>query len=256
MPRPPHINLCHRFLRSVMSFCKTQPFFLTLGLALLIAICFLTLPAFAGTLSEDLKSARSIMLDDVSNAPFGRGALFPLFQPAILASLFCIGLWTGLSGERVKTVWAIPVCFVVAIVIGAFISEFHPAWKPDATRFKEQYPDLPALLSTEGVSLIIAVVVGAIVAMNFTVPPLITLAIAVVLGLALGASDLQAITKDADHKSIIIPFWTGFGLTGLIMTIFGIGFETFAKSINMLFIIRIAGFLTAVAGLVLVVKTV
>ena len=40
------------------------------------------------------------------------------------------------------------------------------------------------------------------------------------------------------------------------MTIFGIGFETFAKSVNMMFLIRIAGFATAVAGLVLGAKIV
>lgn len=241
---------------SRLGFLKSQPFLLSLGLGLFIAICLLALPAFAGTLGEDLKAARELMLGNVSNAPFGRGALYPLFQPAVLASLFCIGLWTGLSTDKLSTIWAIPVSFFVAIVVGAFISEFHADWKPNVAKLQETYPDMPPLLSTEGISLIIAVVIGGIVTMNFTVPPLVTLGITMILGLALGASDLQAIASEATEKSIIIPFWAGFGLTGLIMTIFGIGFETFAKSVNMLFLIRIAGFLTAVSGLVLAVKTV
>lgn len=241
---------------SRFGFLKSQPFLLSLGLGLLIAICLLALPAFAASLGQDLKSARELIMGNVSDAPFGRGALYPLFQPAVLASLFCIGLWTGLSTDKLSTIWAIPVSFFVAIVVGAFISEFHADWKPDMAKLQETYPDVPPLLSTEGISLIIAVIIGGIVTMNFTVPPLVALGITIVLGLALGASDLKAIAAEATDKSIIIPFWAGFGLTGLVMTIFGIGFETFAKSVNMLFLVRIAGFLTAVAGLVLAVKVI
>ena len=124
------------------------------------------------------------------------------FSPPFWPVCFCIGLWTGLSGERVKTIWAIPVSFFIAIIVGAFISEFHSDWTPKAASLKEHYPNLPPLLSTEGISLIIAVVVGAVVTMNFTMPPLVTLAMTAVLGLALGASDLHAIAKDANSKAI------------------------------------------------------
>ncbi|HEY1096576.1 MAG TPA: HupE/UreJ family protein [Alphaproteobacteria bacterium] len=226
------------------------------SLVTFIVFCVASLPAFAGSLSEDLKEARDLIMGNVSEGPFGRGMLYPLFQPAVLASLFCVGLWAGLSTDKLSTIWAIPVAFFCAIVVGAFISEFHPNWRPSFGELAEEYPELPSILTTEGISLIIAVAIGAIVAMSFTIPPLLTLAVIMLLGLALGSSDLKAVSDVDSDNSIIIPFWAGFGSTGLIMTIFGIGFETFAKSVNMLFLIRLAGFFTAVAGLVLVVKTI
>lgn len=213
------------------------------------AFMLLSHPAFAGTLGEDLKEARSLIMGNLSEGPLGRGMFYPLFQPATLASLFCIGLWTGLSTDKVNTIWAIPISFFVAIVIGAFISQFHGDWKPDMGSLTEDYPELPSLLSTEGISLMIAIAVGTVVTMNFTAAPLITLIVTAILGFILGSSNLEAIAEDASDKSVIIPFWTGFGFTGLLLTIFGIGFETFAKSVNMVFLIRLAGFFTAVAGL-------
>jgi hydrogenase/urease accessory protein HupE len=226
------------------------------GLLTLTLMCLSAFSAFAGTLGEDLHEARELMLGNVSDAPFGRGMMYPLFQPAVLSSLFCIGLWAGLSTDKISTIWAIPISFFVAIVVGAFINEFHPGWRPDFSSWQDDYPELPSLLSTEGISLAIALVVGTIVAMNFTLNPLLTLAVTIFLGLILGSSDLQAIADQAGEKAIIIPFWAGFGFTGLIMMIFGIGFETFAKAVNMAFLIRLAGFFTAVAGLVLVVKAI
>jgi hydrogenase/urease accessory protein HupE len=243
------INITHRFNRGL-----NTPLFL--ALCILALFCLISLPAFAGTLSEDLREARNLVTGNLSDGPFWRGMLYPLFHPTVLSSLFCIGLWAGLSSDRLSTIWAIPIAFFIAIVIGAFISEYHPQWRPDFTSLREEYPELPPLLSTTNISLAIALVMGAIVAMNFTLPPLITLIVIAILGVILGSSDLALMDSITDRDNIIIPFWAGFGITGLIMTIFGIGFETFTKSVNMAFLIRLSGFFTAVLALIMAVKSV
>jgi hydrogenase/urease accessory protein HupE len=243
------ISVTHRLNRGL-----NTPIFI--ALFILCVMCIIALPAFAGTLSEDLSEARNLVTGNLSDGPFWRGMLYPLFHPAVLASLFCIGLWAGLSSDRLSTIWAIPIAFFIAIIIGAFISEYHPQWRPNFKSLHDEYPDLPPLLSTTNITVAIALVMGAVVAMNFTLPPLITLGVIAVLGVILGSSELSQITSITDKDNIIIPFWAGFGMTGLIMTIFGIGFETFAKSVNMAFLIRLAGFFTSVAALVLAVKSI
>lgn len=227
-----------------------------LSLCTLLLMCVAALPAFAGTLGEDLREARNLVTGNLSDGPFWRGMLYPLFHPTVLASLFCIGLWAGLSSDRLSSIWAIPIAFFFAIVIGAFISEYHPQWRPDFSTLREDYPELPPLLSTTNVTLAIALVMGAIVAMNFTLPPLITLIVIAILGVILGVSELHMLHNITEGDHIIIPFWAGFGLTGLILTIFGIGFETFTKSVNLAFLIRLSGFFTAVLALVVAVKSV
>jgi hydrogenase/urease accessory protein HupE len=239
------LRMIHRALR--------QNYYLSFVMFALL--CIAATPVFAGTLGEDLREARNLVTGNLSDGPFWRGMLYPLFHPTVLSSLFCIGLWAGLSSDRLSSIWAIPIAFFLAIVIGAFISEYHPQWRPDFRTLREEYPDLPPLLSTDHVTLAIALVMGAIVAMNFTLPPLVTLIIIAILGLILGSSELTLMHKITDGDHIIIPFWAGLGMTGLIMTIFGIGFETFTKSVNMAFLIRLSGFFTAVLALVVTVKS-
>jgi hydrogenase/urease accessory protein HupE len=182
----------------------------------------------ASNLAKDLKKARDIILDGAGDNPFGRGFMIALFEPVFLASMFCLGLWAGQMDEKIKNIWALPVVAFAATVIGAFITAYHSDWKPDFTDHKLAF--LADLESTDAVAVVVGLMFGGAVGLGYTVPPLMALTAVGAAGLALGFSQTNELGA---HKNALLPFWTGFGLTGLLINIFGIGFETFMQSINL-----------------------
>lgn len=199
----------------------------------------------AQSLAEDLKKARDIILDGSGGNPFGRGFMVALFEPMFIASMFAMGLWAGQMNDHLRNnIWAPPVVAFASIVMGAFITTYHSDWKPDLNN--EKMAILAELNSTDAVSVIIGLVIGGMVGTGFTMIPLIGLGVVGAMGLALGFSQTGEVGA---HKNALIPFWSGFGLTGLLVTIFGIGFETFLESINLSTLTRWLGLAVAALSL-------
>lgn len=197
------------------------------------------------TLTEDLKQARDIIMKNAGDNGFARGLIIALLQPIFLASMFCLGLLAGQMSERLKHIWVLPVILYAATVIGAFITTYHAEWKPSFENLKY----LSSLQSTEAVCVAIGVVVGVSVGFALGIPVIFAMVGAIGIGLILGFSQSSEISND--H---VMRFWAGFGLTGLLVNIFGIGFETFFQSINLKMVTRLVGVATAVLAMYLGVK--
>lgn len=191
------------------------------------------------SLADDIKKARDIILDGAGDNAFGRGLIIGLLEPVFIASMFCLGLWAGQMSERLRHIWVLPVVTFVATMIGAFITAYHSEWKPDFS--SEKFTFIEHLGSTDAVSVIVGLLVGGAVAMRFVLAPVLALAAAVIAGLTIGFSQTAEI---GEHSNSLLPFWTGFGLTGLLVNIFGIGFETFFQSINLNSVTRAVGLAT------------
>lgn len=201
------------------------------------------------SLSEDMEKARDIIMNNAGSNSFARGLVIALLQPIFLASMFSLGLLSGQMSERLKHVWVLPVILYAATVIGAFISTYHAEWKPQFDGGHLKF--LEALQSTDMVGVVIGLVVGAIVGFSFGVPPFFAVIGAIGIGLILGFSQTGNMGK---HHESLLPFWAGFGLTGLLINIFGIGFETFFQSINFRIVTRLIGLATAALSLFLGAK--
>jgi hydrogenase/urease accessory protein HupE len=192
-------------------------------------------------LMNDIHKARDIIMNGTGGNIFARGMLIALLQPIFIAAMFCLGLWAGEMSEKLKHIWALPVIVYAATMIGAFITTYHAEWKPDETHYKF----LSHLQSTDTVAIIIGVVIGVAVALQFTLPSFFAMFGVAAIGLILGFS--QTSQPNAQHS--IINFWAGFGLTGLLVNIFGIGFETFFQSINLKLVTRLVGAATTVLSI-------
>lgn len=189
--------------------------------------------------AKDLDKAREIMLNGTGDNSLGRGVMVALFEPVFLSSMFCLGLWAGQMSERITSIWALPLFVFGATIVGAFITTYHTEWKPDFD--PEKYEILSHLNSTAVVTALVGLLAGTAVGMQLVVAPFIAIAAAIAAGLALGFSQT---TDLGEHKNAVLPFWMGFGMTGLMINIFGIGFETFLQSIKLSFITRWVGFAT------------
>lgn len=189
------------------------------------------------TFADDLERARGIMLGGAGDSALGRGIMVALFEPVFLAAMFCLGLWAGQMSERVTAIWALPLFTYGGTVVGAFITAFHAEWKPVFD--PEQYKILAQMNSTAVVTVMVGLLAGAAVGIQLVLAPFFAIASAIIAGLALGFSQTSDL---GEHANAILPFWFGFGFAGLLINIFGIGFETFMQSIKMEFITRWAGF--------------
>lgn len=204
------------------------------------------------SLTDDLKQARDIIMKNADNGGdnrFARGLIVAFLHPLFLASMFSLGLLAGQMSERLKHIWVLPVIMYVATMAGAFITTYHAEWKPqfDADHWKILAP----LQSTEMVCVVIGVLVGVVVGFQLGLPVFLALIGAVGIGLTLGFSQISA---DSARSDSILPFWAGFGLSGLLINIFGIGFETFFQSINLKIVTRVIGIATAALALFLGAK--
>src|SRR5690606_36359807 len=169
--------------------------------------------------------------------------------PVFLASMFCLGLGAGQMSERITAIWALPLFVFGATLVGAFITAYHGDWKPN---FGENGENLLAEFSdTAAVTVAVGLLAGTAVGMNLIVAPFVAIGATLVAGLALGFSQTADL---GEHKNALVPFWAGYGLTGLLVNIFGIGFETFLQSIKMAFITRWVGFATLAMSFMFVSK--
>lgn len=201
------------------------------------------------SLTDDMKQARDIIMKNAGDNSFARGLIIALLQPIFLASMFSLGLLAGQMSERLKHIWVLPVIMYVATVIGAFITTYHAEWKPQFDSEHLKY--FGALQSTDMVAVVIGVIVGVTVGFSLAIPAIFAILGAVSIGLILGFSQTADI---GDHHDSLLPFWSGFGLTGLLINIFGIGFETFFQSINLKMVTRLIGIATAALSLFLGAK--
>lgn len=199
--------------------------------------------------ADDVKRARDIVLKGAGDNPLGRGFMVALFDPVFLAGMFCLGLWSGQMSERITSIWALPLITFGATLIGAFITAYHGEWKPD---FKnEEFKFLSDLGNTSAITVVVGLLAGTAVGLNLIVAPFLAIGAAALAGLALGFSQMADL---GEHKNSLVPFWTGYGLMGLLINIFGIGFETFLQSIKLVFVTRWAGFATLASSFMLVSK--
>lgn len=187
-------------------------------------------------LVADMKRARDIILEGTGN-PFGRGMMVAVFQPVFLSAMFCLGLWAGQMSERITAIWAMPIIVFGGLLIGAFISAYHTDWKPTF----EGNEILSQLSSTDAFAVIVGLLAGAAVGMRLMIPAFFAIAVVGAAGLGIGFSQIAEV---GEHKNALIPFWAGFGVTGLLINIFGIGFETFFESIKLNSVTRWVGFAT------------
>lgn len=200
-------------------------------------------------LRHDLKEAKDLLLGKGNDSPFARGLLVALFQPIFLASMFCLGLWAGQMSTRLSTIWMLPVFTFGAIVLGAFIATYHSDWKPEFNEGSLKF--LSNFQSTDTGTLLVGLLIGAAVGLQLLVAPLFAIIGVVAAGLWLGFSQTAELGQ---HHNALIPFWAGFGLTGLMINIFGIGFETFLQSIRLPVATRIVGIATLLASAFFVAK--
>lgn len=201
------------------------------------------------SLAEDIKKARDLMMGSAGDNPFARGLLVAMFQPIFLLSMFSLGLFSGQMSERISKISMLPIFAFGATVIGAFITAYHSDWKPALE--SDHYKFVSMLQTTDAVAVVAGLMIGAVVAMQMAVAPFVAFAGVVVAGLALGFSQTAEL---GEHHNSLLPFWAGFGLTGLLVNIFGIGFETFFQSINLTMVTRCVGFATALLSLVVGTK--
>ena len=194
------------------------------------------------SLAADIQKAKTLLMGEGGDNIFARGFLVALFQPVFLASMFCLGLWAGQMSEKIPNIWVLPVFVLAATLIGSFIATYHTEWMPKATG---EHKALASLQSTDAVAVIVGLLVGGAVGMQLAVVPFVAVIGAIVAGLALGFSQT---TEIGEHHNSLMPFWAGFGLMGLLVNIFGIGFETFFQSIKLPAVTRCVGFATAVAA--------
>lgn len=202
-----------------------------------------TITKAAEGLRKDIQEAKDLLLGKGNDSPFARGLLVALFQPFFLASMFCLGLWAGQMNTRLSTIWILPVFTFGAIVLGAFIAMYHSDWKPEFTEGKLRF--LSNFQSTDAGTLLVGLLIGGAVGLQLVVAPIFAVIGVVAAGLWLGFSQTAEIGA---HHNALIPFWTGFGLTGLLINIFGIGFETFLQSLHLPMITRLVGVATLIAS--------
>ncbi len=199
--------------------------------------------------ADDVRRAREIVLGNAGDNPLGRGFMVAVFEPVFLASMFCLGLWAGQMSERITAIWALPLFVFGATLVGAFITAYHGEWKP---QFDAEGNEILAQLgNTAAVTVVVGLLAGTAVGMNLIVAPFVAIAAAIAAGLALGFSQTAEL---GEHKNALFPFWAGYGLTGLLVNIFGIGFETFLQSIKLAFITRWVGFATLAMSFMFVSK--
>jgi len=198
----------------------------------------------APSLGADIQKAKQLLMGEGGDNIFARGFLVALFQPVFLASMFSLGLWAGQMSEKMPNIWVLPVFVLVATIIGSFIATYHTEWMPKLDG--DQHKMLASLKSTDAVAVIVGILVGGAVGAQLVVAPILAVLGAIVAGLALGFSQT---TEIGEHHNSLMPFWTGFSLLGLLVNIFGIGFETFLQSIKLPMVTRCVGFATALAAL-------
>lgn len=191
------------------------------------------------SLAGDLRKVRNIILDGSGDNAFARGMIIALFQPMFLAAMFALGLWSGQMSEKLSMIWVLPIVVYVATFVGAFITIYHSEWKPDLAH--ENFKFMESLESTDVVTVVVGLLIGGAVGMRLTVIPVLALLVAALAGLTLGFSQT---TDLGEHGNSLLPFWVGFGLTGVLVNIFGIGFETFLQSIKMDMVTRWLGLAT------------
>lgn len=194
-------------------------------------------------LRKDLQEAKDLLLGQGNDSPFARGLLVALFQPLFLASMFCLGLWSGQMSTRLTAVWILPLFTFGAIVLGAFIAMYHSDWKPQFNEGNLQF--LSNFQSTDAGTLLLGLIIGGAVGLQLIVAPIFAILGVVAAGLWLGFSQTAEIGA---HQNALIPFWAGFGLTGLLVNIFGLGFETFIQSLRLPMITRLVGVATLIAS--------
>lgn len=198
---------------------------------------------------QDFAKMRDILIDGAGNKPLLRGMLLPLFQPVFIAVMLAMGLWASQLSDRLTIIWSIPSAMFLGLVVASFIATFHPEWKPDLT-FQDE-PLLPDITSIQVTAIFSALVVGALVAANKSLTPPIDIALAGFVGLMNGFTQ-NAIATDGNIDSVI--FWIGFGMTGLIFSIIGIGFETFLRSLHLSVVVKFLGILTVLMSLILAIN--
>lgn len=208
-------------------------------------------PAIESPFLNDLKQARDVLTQDTTNRPFLRGLLMPLFQPVFMLIMFCFGLWTGQQSDKLSTIWAVPIILLVGVVASAFITAFHPEWQPDLTFADNQF--IPDMTANGVTGVVLSILVGFVVGMQITFPAYFAIAFASIAGLGLGFTHTVEESTGAGSGELV-SFWLGFGLSGLIFNIIGIGFETFLESINLSVMVRLVGFICVGLGFVLAVN--
>lgn len=201
------------------------------------------------SLRQDIQKAKDLLLGKDNDSPFARGLLVALFQPIFLASMFCLGLWSGQMSTRLSTIWILPVFTYAAILVGAFIAAYHSDWKPQFDEGSLKF--LSNFQSTDTGTLLVGLLIGGAVGLQLLVAPVFAVIGVVAAGLWLGFSQTAEL---GSHHNALVPFWTGFGFMGLMINIFGIGFETFLESIKLQFVTRLVGVATLIASFFLVAK--
>src|SRR5690606_28742802 len=191
-------------------------------LSLFWVAVFMTLSHFAlaeeakesSKFADDVKRARDIVLGDAGDNPLGRGFMVAVFEPVFLASMFCLGLWAGQMSERITVILALSLFVFGVTLVSAFITAYHGVWKRN---FVENGESLLAEFSdTAAVTVAVGLLAGTAVGMNLIVAPFVAIGATLVAGLALGFSQTADL---GEHKNALVPFWAGYGLTGLLVHI-------------------------------------
>jgi hydrogenase/urease accessory protein HupE len=210
---------------------------------ILFACCLAPHLALADSFGDDMAKIRELLMENAKDNSFWRGMLLPMFQPMFLASMLCFGLWAGQLRDKLTVEWAIPITLLVGTVIGAFIAAYHPDWQPDFSTLQDSDEKLPNLNSTEVAAVLGGLAIGMMVGLQTATPGFLALVFSSLIGLAYGLSQTGLLGDDFSNADRL-AFWTGFGTTGILMNIFGLGCHSFLTSVNASQSARVLGFMT------------
>lgn len=164
---------------------------------------------------------------------FGAGFAHPLGGLDHLLAMVAVGLWAGLAGGRALWLW--PASFVGAMVVGGFLG----------------MSGVPMPFVEQGI-LASVIVLGLAAALALGPNAAAGAAMVALAGLFHGHAHGTEVPADGSG----LAYAAGFALATMMLHVSGIAATVIASHLALPFASRVAGGLTAVAGLVLAVRAV
>ena len=157
---------------------------------------------------------------------FYSGMLHPVVSIEMILPLIALGLFAG--QQRRKTAIGVLAAFPTAILVGTFLSFMRP---------------VPS--SIAAVTLAITAAMGGLIALSKPLPSAIPIAMALLIGLAIGWSNASEITPQMSPARFV----AGLAVAGLLVATYGIGLVRSLKVEWSQIAVRVAGSWLAAIGI-------
>ena len=157
---------------------------------------------------------------------FYAGMLHPVVSIEMILPLIALGLFAG--QQRRETAIGVLAVFPTAILVGTFLTFMRP---------------VPSFIATAILSM--TAVTGLLIALSKRLPVAIPIAVAVLLGLAIGWSNASEITPQISPARFV----AGLALVGLLVASYGVGLVRSLKVDWSQIAVRVAGSWLAAVGI-------